>query len=97
MLPELPRPGVRPVGRVGEFVDEIAQDRGGFREDELAVLDDRGLAELVHFGKRRGRAKRIGARIFDQVVALTEILHQPDDAHRAGILKAVNVDHRVHP
>ena len=89
-------------GAVGGFeaavamaLDEVLEDGAGFGDHQALVADDRGLAERVH-GAQLGRGQHgLGvALVMLDLVGEPELLKQPQDPLRAGVVEVVDGEHR---
>ncbi len=75
-------------------LDQVFDDGAGLGEGQLAVLDDRRLAEWMRRRQRLGRADGLRIpRVGDDLVGLLQFLQQPQDARGAREGEVVDLDH----
>src|ERR1019366_5027435 len=74
---------------------EVLDDCPRLDEREVPVGDDGRLAERVHGAKLRRREHRLPvALVALHFVLEPELLQEPEDALRAGVIEVVKDDHR---
>jgi len=73
---------------------QVLEDGPGLGEHEVAIGDHRGLAERVHRAKLRRREHRsCVALVALHFVLEAELLEEPEDALRAGVIEMMEDDH----
>ena len=75
-------------------LEQVFDDRARLGDRDVAVGDDRRLAERMHLEQRRWRQHRLRvALVLLDLVRDDQLLQQPEHALRAGVVEVVDDDH----